>query len=677
MADLPCNDAMGVRTRQNAARTGQSRQPCGRDLPDNRRAELHAANAGENALFAVQEMRDTVDEEDDVMPKRDGQEQPTGPMKGDFIAPPEVEERDERADALPAQEEFWRPPVRFGAVPVEKEPLGWDRRKGFRKLFPQVMLPFQVVERVQFGHPELEPNRLFWGDNLHVMRQLPSESIDLIYIDPPFFSGRQYNVIFGDQNELRSFSDIWEGGMPGYLIWLNARLYEMKRLLKKTGSIYVHCDWHASHYIKVEMDKIFGNECFQNELVWHYETGGASRQRFSRKHDVIFWYTRSASSWVFNGDEIRVPRTEKAMQRAQNPTGARISASDTHKNPNDVLIIQQMNPMAKERIGYPTQKPEDLLSVIVKASSDRGDVVADFFCGGGTTPAVAQRLNRRWIACDQSRVAVAITADRLTRQVEGQLTGLHQVPDLTVEHWGVYEARRLAEAPPEQFRAFVLRAFGAVVEEHEEGIHGYKGAIPVWVGEPDQKKAVTAADVQAFANAMRKTLRYKQDNLRDGILLAWAFRPDAQEAAERLRRLEQTDLNFIRLDMIRIDSPRFREHVTALSTQNADYENFLTFVQPPRVEVGHKRIAPRTYKFDVSETVVMNAGAKIINVQWDFDYGKRFSSTPGYSFVRGSKKEPALQAQYEFPTSGKKRLACKVQDDMGGEGLWAAEIEVK
>ena len=101
----------------------------------------------------------------------------------------------------------------------------------------------------------------------------------------------------------------------------------------------------------------------------------------------------------------------------------------------------------------------------------------------------------------------------------------------------------------------------------KQGIHGYKGAIPVWVGEPDQKKAVTAADVQAFANAMRKTLRYKQDNLRDGIMLAWAFRPDAVEAAERLRRLEQTDLNFIRLDMIRIDSPRFREHVTALSTR--------------------------------------------------------------------------------------------------------------
>ena len=250
------------------------------------------------------------------------------------------------------------------------------------------------------------------------------------------------------------------------------------------------------------------------------------------------------------------------------------------------------------------------------------------------------------------------------------------VPDFTVEHWGVYEARRLAEAPSEQFRGFVLRAFGAVAEEHEQGIHGYKGAIPVWVGEPDQKKAVTAADVQAFANAMRKTLRYKQDNLRDGIMLAWAFRPDAVEAAERLRRLEQTDLNFIRLDMIRIDSPRFREHVVALSTEKADYANFLTFVQPPKVEMGYKRIAARTYKFDVSETVVMNAGAKIINVQWDFDYDKWFSSTTGYSFVRGGRAEVALVAQYEFPTTGKKRIACKVQDDMGGEGLWTAEIEV-
>jgi hypothetical protein len=291
----------------------------------------------------------------------------------------------------------------------------------------------------------------------------------------------------------------------------------------------------------------------------------------------------------------------------------------------------------------------------------QGLVVVEAMAAG--TPCIAARSG-------------AIAADRLTRQVEEQTGKLFPVPDFTVEHWGVYEARRLAETPPDQFRAFVLRCFGAVPDDAQPGVHGMKGAVPVWVGEPNPRKGVTAQHVQDFANAVRKTLRYRQDNLRDGIMLAWAFRQDAVDAAERLRRLEQTDLNFIRLDQVRIDSPRFREQVAALTTKTADYENFLTFVQPPRVEVGHKRIASRTYRFDVSETVVMNAGAKIINVQWDFDYRKRFSSTPGCSFVRGAKKDPQLQAQYQFPDTGRKPIACKVQDDMGGEGLWTADIEV-
>lgn len=593
-----------------------------------------------------------------------------GPAKGDFVLPVEENESDERSDALPQEDEFWRPPVRFGSVPVEKEPLGWDSRRGFRKLFPPVYLPFQVVERVSFGHPNLEPNRLYWGDNLHVMRQLPTESIDLIYIDPPFFSGRQYNVIFGDQNELRSFSDIWEAGMPGYLIWLNARLFEMKRLLKKSGSLMVHCDFHASHYIKIELDKIFGHQYLQNEIIWSYRSGGGSKRRYGRKHDVILWYTRASQGYTFNTDEVRVAYDAVIAE------SRRELFNEKGKVSGSVWDISRPPNHSKEWIGYPTQKPEAVLERVIRGHSKEGDVVADFFCGGGTTAAVAQRFGRRWVACDQSRVAVAITGDRLTRLVEERTGSLLPVPDFTVEHWGVYEAGRLSDAPADQFQAFVLKSFGAVTEEREQGIHGYKGAIPVWVGSPDQRDAITAENVEEFANAIRKTLRYRQDNLRDGIMLAWAFRPDAMEAGERLRKLEQTDLNFIRLDLIRVDSPRFREHVSALSTEHADYENFLTFVQPPRVEVGYKRIASRTFIFDVSETVLMNSGAKIINVQWDFDYGKRFSSTEGYSFVRGGKKEPELGARFHFPTVGKQRVACKVQDDMGGEGLWISEIEV-
>jgi len=168
---------------------------------------------------------------------------------------------------LPEQKAFFKIPARFGHVPVAEEPLGYDHERRFEQHYPRIELPFQLVDTVEtkikkrYEKDELFPNglnRLFFGDCLHVMRMLPSECIDLIYIDPPFFSGRNYNIIFGDRNEVRSFTDIWEGGMPGYMIWLNTRLYEMKRLLKSTGTLYVHLDWHAVHYVKCELDKIFG-----------------------------------------------------------------------------------------------------------------------------------------------------------------------------------------------------------------------------------------------------------------------------------------------------------------------------------------------------------------------------------------------------------------------------------
>lgn len=296
---------------------------------------------------------------------------------------------------LPEQEQRFRAPVRFGNIPVESAPKGWDpKNPGFRNLYPVINLPTQIVDRVSFGAPDLEPNRLIWGDNLHVMRQLPSESVDLIYIDPPFFSNRTYNVIWGDQNEERSFSDIWEGGLDGYLVWLNARLYEMKRILKQTGSIYVHCDWHASHYIKVEMDKIFGYENFKNEVIWHYGLGGFNVKRwFPRKHDVLFYY---AKSWPNHHNKIRgrVSKWMEAKYSLEDEQG-RYFVQDGTKYylkggkpidsvwDNDELIEHTMSQTSSERVGYPTQKPEAVIARIVEASSDVGDVVLDAFCGGG------------------------------------------------------------------------------------------------------------------------------------------------------------------------------------------------------------------------------------------------------------------------------------------------------
>lgn len=296
---------------------------------------------------------------------------------------------------IPDQSDFYKLPARFGAIPLDEAPLGYEvetKRRDtkvtkFEHAYPRIYLPFQEVQRVAFGHgkkfepTELFPtgaNRLFFGDNLHVMRQLPSKSIDLIYVDPPFFSGRNYNVIFGDKNEMRSFSDIWEGGMPGYLIWLNARLFEMKRLLKDAGSIYVHLDWHASHYVKVEMDKIFGADNFGNEIVWSYRTGGISKQWFPRKHDCLLLYFRNQATHFFKplrGGEFRTQGMNYDEQGRPYKTTKKGRLYFNMEGPaiTDVWEIPFLSTVSDERIGYPTQKPEALVEKVIEASSKEED----------------------------------------------------------------------------------------------------------------------------------------------------------------------------------------------------------------------------------------------------------------------------------------------------------------
>jgi DNA modification methylase len=586
---------------------------------------------------------------------------------------------------IPQQTEFYKLPTRFGAVPVDEAPLGWEvetRRREtkvtkFEHAYPRIYLPFQEVQRVEFGSAgkfeptELFPkgaNRLFFGDNLHIMRQLPSKSIDLIYIDPPFFSGRNYNVIFGDKNEIRSFTDIWEGGMPGYLIWLNARLYEMKRLLKDTGVIYVHVDWHASHYVKIELDKIFGSGNMRNEIIWYYNSGARKQSDFGRRHDSIFRYSKS-EVYFFNDDSSHV--------REPYSPDINIPASKAHyydprgKVADDVWripIIPQND--KKERIGYPTQKPEKLLERIIDSSCPEHGVVADFFCGGGTTPAVAQRLNRRWIACDQSRIAVAVTADRIARVVEEKIGTLFPVPDFTVEHWGIYESPKLEKLKKGEFREFVVRAFGGKPESMSPHIHGVRHGVPLYVGEPSRNSRIGKEEVAKFAQAI-----FKERHTNFGAMLAWNFGPDARKAAEILAARENKRIDFVRLNLVRLEDDAYREHII---TRHKDYSELLSFIQPPEVRIAHERIGKWKYRFDVSESVSLNKDGIIANVQWDFSYRGRFSSTEGFAFLRDKKTgKPVLVVEYEFPSPGKKQIACSVQDDQGGERTVVMEVEVR
>jgi DNA modification methylase len=629
---------------------------------------------------------------------------------------------------IPKQEDFYKLPARFGAIPLDEAPLGYEietrhretKITKFEHAFPRIYLPFQEVQRVEFGHgktfekSELFPtgaNRLFFGDNLHVMRQLPSKSIDLAYFDPPFFSGRNYNMIFGDKNEMRSFTDIWEGGMPGYLIWLNARLYEMKRLLKDTGSIYVHLDWHASHYVKCEMDKIFGSggnaskePGFKNEIIWHYKSfHGNVKQYYPRKHDSILLYTKSGN-WTFhrqfgqdNEDTIDYTRWNSYLVDGYKIMGSNMPMQDSRftrfyrrwvrengrePGPRDIVYevigqardtvwdIKPVDPKASDRIGYPTQKPEELLEVIIKSSSNEGDIIADFVCGGGTTPAVAQRLNRRWIACDQSRIAVSVTVDRIARVVEDKIGKLFPVPDFTVEHWGIYEAPILEKLKKDNFRDFIVRAFGGKAESISPNIHGTRYGVPLYVGEPSRNTRITKDDVARFAQAI-----FKERKTNFGAMLAWNFSADARKAAEILSARENKRIDFVRLNLVRLEDEAFREHIV---TKHKDYGELLSFIQPPEVRIAYERIGKCKYRFDVSESVSLNKDGRIANVQWDFDYANRFSSTEGFAFLRDKRTGlPVLVVEYEFENAGKKKIACSVQDDQGGERTQIMEIEIK
>lgn len=594
---------------------------------------------------------------------------------------------------IPKQPEFYKIPRRFGPIPVDDLPLGCDKDKQYYKIYPRVELPFQKADRVSFGHPELEPNRLFWGDNLHVMRMLPSNSIDLIYIDPPFFSGAVYNVIFGDQNEVRSFNDIWEGGMPSYLVWLNARLLEMKRLLKPTGSIYVHLDWHASHYVKVEMDKIFGYDCFRNEIIWCYTGPAKNKNGFPRKHDTILRYSKS-EDYFFSSDDIKIPYSESFLSRRKYSEGKagifgpKYSENDKKKQKsnyidgkspedwwNDIPSGGQIS--RNERLGYPTQKPEMLLERIIKASSKEGDVIADFFCGGGGTPTVAQKLGRRWIACDQSRVAVAITQGRLEALHEkSQDVGTQQtllpIPDISVEYWGTYEVPTLEALTDMEFRNFVVSAYGGRMASGDGYIHGYKRQSPLFVGPSKQKNRVTKTDVIEFAREITEVKGHHR-----GVMLAWSFAPSARTVVEKLRGENNAEIDLIQIALTELGSDTFRDHITKL---HDEYKSMLAFILPPEVSLHHKNTGSMTYEFDASESIALNTGAKIVNVQWDFDYRGRFTPTQGFAYGRegsGDRIRPLFVVRHRFGHIGRIPIACRVQDDLGGEKIHSEVISVR
>ena len=276
--------------------------------------------------------------------------------------------------------------------------------------------------------PQKLPARaIYVDDNLPILRGFNSDMVDLIYLDPPFNTGRGF-VLPGGEKRKMAFTDTWKwseehnlhryalgldspdavavvdtarmiNGNPhgAYLVYMGVRLLEMRRILKPTGSIYFHCDPVMSHSVKMLMDAIFGRENFMNEIIWYYGGGGASTKRWGRKHDVIFFY-RKSDECVFNADAVRRPH------KLDYEKGALA---------DDVFIHHGVIPWSKERTGYPTQKPLVLLQRLILASSSEGDLVLDPFCGCATTCIAAEMQKRRWIGIDLSKEARRLVKTRL------------------------------------------------------------------------------------------------------------------------------------------------------------------------------------------------------------------------------------------------------------------------
>ncbi len=448
-------------------------------------------------------------------------------------------------------------------------------------------IPTQIMEAV---------NKLILGDNLEILKQLDSETVDLIYLDPPFFSNRTYEVIWGDSGEVRSFEDRFSGGIDHYISWLKERVVEMHRILKPTGSIFLHCDWHANAYIRVEiLDKILGANNFRGEIIWKRTNAhNTTSRKFGILTDTIFFYSKS-NNYTFNppiaeehGEEYTITayrhtnengrfyrthlvernaalgirpnliyeykgytpkwgwmmerdKLEKLDQEGKflfnsNGTPQRKIFLDEVKKAvlgnlwDDIQNVQS----SKEKIGYPTQKPEKLLARIIKMASNENDLILDPFVGGGTTVAVADKFNRRWIGIDQSVQAVKVTEFRLNLQQD-----LFSKPFIVQLHKYDYDTLRYKDAF--EFESWIVVQFGGTSntkQRNDLGLDGKtKDNTPIQVKRSDQIGRNTIDNFLSAVQRYDKALyeKNKAANKPIGYIIAFTFGKGAIQEVARLK----------------------------------------------------------------------------------------------------------------------------------------------
>jgi len=587
--------------------------------------------------------------------------------------------------------------------------LIWDGKydkDGRRAAPPRIALPFQTVETVNESAQERQHtldlfssgrdaewrNRLIWGDKKYVLSALLDEfsgSVDLIYIDPPFYTGADFSLTarVPDSDtqflkeptiiEQKAYRDTWKLGLDSYLSWFYATVVMLRDLLKDTGSLYVHLDWHVGHYAKVVMDEIFGESNFRNEVIWSYRKLARTSGQFPKSHDTLFFYTKTQTN-VFNVQFVEL--SESTLKR----WGDRKRGG---KDPRERYITEEESPGAvmpdtwdiplpiganPQKTGYPTQKPELLLERIIQASSNQGDLVLDCFVGSGTTSSVAERLNRRWIAADLSRFAIHTTRKRLL--------SIPNVRPFVVQNLGKYERQawqvsEFGEGAELRYRRFILELYRAQPLSGYVWLHGIRGGTFVHVGSVDAP--VTVGDVKQIVLEHRRAIGTgagaPTTNRID--LLGWDFAFELNEVAKQQAALANVDFHFVRIP---------REVLEKRAVEQGDIAFYELAALAVDVRQKDRTVTLQLTDFvipldDVPEDVqrAVTHWTQWIDY-WAVDWDNNDDTFHNQWQTYRTRKDPSLQksAVHSYEEPGCYTIVVKVIDILGNDSTKTLTVEV-
>ena len=618
----------------------------------------------------------------------------------------------------------------MGKIDIKKTELVWkDKYDLDGKLIPVEKpgpFPFQIVEsinepRIEKGSVEAQQsslfdiwkgdegktfeegwkNKLIWGDNKFVMSSLLEKfagAIDLIYIDPPFATGADFrvNISIGDKGdeitkehsviEEKAYRDTWGQGLESYLRMMYERLSLMKDLLSDKGCIYVHLDWRMSSYIRILMDEILGSDNYIREIVWRmgwisgYKT---MANNWIRNHDNILFYAKNPESFTFNKKWIPYPPDYERWGGREKGQGLAIEdvwGVFPGEGVNSLAVIS----FAKENLGYPTQKAEGLLQRIIEVSSNEGDLVADFFCGSGTTCSVAEKLNRRWIGADLGRYSIHTTRKRLLEIEEsksllneGKKYGKKARP-FEIINLGKYErqfwqvkafGRKDEKQALYEYLAFILKLYGAEPISGSNHIHGKKGNALVYIGAVD-----SPVTIQEVTDSLNDT---KEMGLKELHILGWEWEMGLNEAIQQVSK--QLGIR-LKLRIIPMDA------IDPQASGKKDVKFFELAYFKTNIEIKGQKIKVKLEDFVIPHTDLVPPDVKESIKKWsdwvdywavDFDFRNDTFNNSWTSYRTKQDRKLKLVSVHEYSKPGNYMVFVKIIDIFGIDTSQVYDIKIK